>query len=413
MKILHTADWHLGQRFHDKDRFEEHQSFLDWLLEVIVQENIDLLIVAGDIFDSGTPPSKSIEQYHTFLGNLFERQKCEVVIIGGNHDAPHTLSASKDVLKHLKVHIVGAAPNQIEEEIIEVKNGQELIGVVCAVPFLRDKDIHYSKVNFAQEARETCIVEGIVKHYQDLANILSTRNYPHQLPIIATGHLFVQGYSNEEYIQEAEKKIYMGNLGSVSVDAFPEIFDYVALGHLHRSQLLGKRKNIAYAGSPIPLSFSERSYAKSLNIVHFKGDKSLFIERLEVPSFIYKNLVRFEGSFEEVKRDIENYYPDKITWAEYRILLENPYPYVKEEIEAIIAQKENLEILRTSIVLRSDKKDDNNDEAINNIKELAPEDVFLSKCQKDGVPDEEIRTHLMPLFWQVLEELEETGNTNQ
>src|ERR1017187_6057793 len=104
IKVLHTADWHLGKRFEQIERTEEHQFFLDWLIDKLTDEHIDVLIVAGDIFDTGTPSNTAFKQYYSFLWKVKSTCCREVIIIGGNHDSVTTLNAPKDLLKVFNVH---------------------------------------------------------------------------------------------------------------------------------------------------------------------------------------------------------------------------------------------------------------------------------------------------------------------
>jgi len=106
MKILHTSDWHLGQKFLSKDRIDEHQSALDWLRQTIIEQEIDVLLVSGDIFDIGNPPSYARHLYYRFLTSLQGTYCRHVVITGGNHDSPSMLNAPKELLEILNVYVV-------------------------------------------------------------------------------------------------------------------------------------------------------------------------------------------------------------------------------------------------------------------------------------------------------------------
>jgi len=142
MRLLHTSDWHLGQSFMGKSREEEHTAFLAWLLETIKDENIDFLIVAGDIFDTGTPSNYALELYYNFLTKL--ALSCEnIIITAGNHDSIATLKAPKQLLQALNVHVV-ASGDEEEEEVIAIYKDKKLEGVICAVPFLRDYVVRQS-----------------------------------------------------------------------------------------------------------------------------------------------------------------------------------------------------------------------------------------------------------------------------
>ncbi|NQS72549.1 MAG: exonuclease subunit SbcD, partial [Desulfobulbaceae bacterium] len=141
MKILHTSDWHIGRALYGRKRYEEFKAFLDWLAETIQQNAINTLLVAGDVFDTSTPSNRAQELYYRFLCRVAASTCRHVVIVAGNHDSPSFLNAPKELLKALDVHVVGSAANP-EDEVLVLRNEQkapELI--VCAVPYLRDRDI--------------------------------------------------------------------------------------------------------------------------------------------------------------------------------------------------------------------------------------------------------------------------------
>lgn len=417
MRLLHTSDWHLGQKLYDKERFEEFQNFLDWLIKVIIDQKIDLLIVAGDIFDVANPPQKAIEQYYRFLAKLVKDTSCQhAVIIGGNHDSIHSLNAPQELLKFLKLHIVGGATTNIEDEIIEIyDSNQNLQAVVAAVPFLRDKDIFY---NHLQEpsTRSKAIIEAIQKHYQQIANFVEQNGYTQlDIPIIATGHLFAQGaqhHSDEsQEIKKAEKDIYVGNLGKVPAEIFPTTFDYIALGHIHRSQIVGGKPHIRYAGSPIPLSFNEGKDTKSVLIVDFEGKKIKNFHELQVPENLYRKLIRVEGSLQEICRKIDSIlYKNtsfKKAWLEVICHLDMPKPNFAQEIEKAIANNRHLESIALIPLYKENYKSNQWTEifAEQDWKSISPETIFKLKCKQAGCSAETTQT-LTELFHQILETLE-------
>jgi exonuclease SbcD len=412
MRVLHTADWHLGQKFHDKERYEEHQAFLDWLLAVITEQAVDLLLISGDVFDIGNPPNKAIEQYYGFLARFLQETPCQhAVITGGNHDSIYGLNAPKDLLKFMKLHIIGGATENIEDEIIEIKDKNGKIeAIVCAVPFLRDKDINYNKANLSQAEREKHILEAISGHYHTLATIIHQRNYEN-IPILAMGHLFAQGgkHSEEEENSEGEKNIYIGNLGKVPAEAFPDVFDYIALGHLHRSQKVGGREHIRYSGSPIPLSFSERKDEKSVLLIDFEGKNIQEIRKIPVPASIHKRLVRLEGSLEEIRTMLENFETEQEAWIEVFIRLEKYNPYAKAIIEEVAKKNNKIQIIR-SIALSVHEGQDGWAKIYEHqtLNELSVEEVFVERCKKENFHQKDIEENLLPLFRQLVQSFEET-----
>lgn len=412
MRVLHTADWHLGQRFHDQERYEEQEAFLHWLIDTLNKYRIDLLLVSGDIFDVSSPPNKAIELYYNFLGKLVKSTPCQYAIItGGNHDSIHNLNAPRGLLQLMKLHIVGGATENIEDEIVELKNqAGEIEAVVCAVPFLRDKDISYNKANIDAIEREKHIIQSITKHYQTLANYVKERKYTElPIPILTMGHLFAQGCndSEEDEQSEAERNIYVGNLGKVPVEIFPDIFHYVALGHLHRSQIVGGKEHIRYSGSPIPLSFSERKDEKSVLLVIFEKNQIHKIEKIAVPKGIYRRLMRFEGTLEKIIQDIKNYTDEQRVWAEVIVHTETYNPSINSLI-AEASKNTNISVLKTSIQYARDPQQDwVKAFEHQNLQEISPEEVFKERCKKENLSEEEIERNLLPLFRQIIDELHE------
>jgi exonuclease SbcD len=298
MKILHTADWHLGKKLEQSERTDEHQYFLDWLIERLNSECIDVLIVAGDIFDTGSPSNTAFQQYYRFLRRVKNTCCREVIIIGGNHDSISTLNAPKELLKYFNVHIVGGVPEEFGEQIIPIKNDSGKVELaVCAVPFLRDKDVRLSISGETSVERESRIKQGICDHYNNFKEHI--QQYKLQgVPVIATGHLFAAGSSTSE----SEKEIHVGNLGQVCGDQFPVEFDYIALGHIHRPQVVSNLNHIRYSGSPVPLSFSESDHTKLVIILEFQEGKLVEIQELEVPCC--RKLIRFKGDVSTVQNKL-------------------------------------------------------------------------------------------------------------
>lgn len=293
MKILHTSDWHIGQKLYGHDREEEHQRFFEWLRQEMIDQQVECLLVCGDIFDTGYPSNNSLKLYYRFLTSLIGTSCRQVLITGGNHDSVSTLEAPKDVLEFLNVKVIGGVPENKAEQIVELKNeGGQCEAVVLAIPFLRDRNIREPAVGEGYEDKIQAIRNGILAHYKYLFEL--TQHYRDQkIPIIATGHLFVQGGQ----VSDSEREIQIGNLAAVASGDFPP-FDYLALGHLHRPQIISKNPLTIYSGSPIPLSFSEIMYSKRVNLVK-TGFPEIEIQPVEVP--LFRKLVKIEGTMQEIK----------------------------------------------------------------------------------------------------------------
>lgn len=379
MKILHTADWHLGKKLEHYERTDEHRDFLAWLIEKLDTEHIDVLIVAGDIFDTGTPSNAALEQYYGFLRQVKDTCCREVIIIGGNHDSISTLHAPKELLKYFHVHIIGGVPEVFTDQIIPICNAQgqpEL--VVCAVPFLRDRDIRLSIAGESSEEREARIKQGIVDHYLHFREYLQAYKAA-GIPIIATGHLFAAGSSTSD----SEKEIHVGNLGQVAGDQFPEEFSYVALGHIHRPQVVNSMEHIRYSGSPIALSFSEHADQKQVLVLEFEGQQLTRLEAIQVPC--YRQLLRIKGTLPDIKKQIaalsdpQRKYP---SWVEVQVITDTFIHDLEDQLNAAKGSKNFIErFFPRQIRDRASQTLDEQAGETTALSDLEPRDVFLKRCE--------------------------------
>jgi DNA repair protein SbcD/Mre11 len=283
MKLLHTSDWHLGRTLYSKkERQEEHVAFLKWLLQTIQEDNIDILLIAGDIFDTASPSSSSQKIYYDFLIQVRNSGCKQVIVLGGNHDSPSFLNAPKEILSALNVTVIGNVGTQIDDEIIVVKDAHnEPALIVCAVPFLRERDISRFAEGESYADRSKRINENIKKHYEEVAARAEQirESIGKKIPIIATGHLSVTGGKRDE--DDGVRETYIGNIEAIGSDMFPELFDYVALGHYHIACKI--KEHIRYCGSPIPMGFGEVKQKKSVYILDIQD--SINIETKEIPVF--------------------------------------------------------------------------------------------------------------------------------
>jgi DNA repair protein SbcD/Mre11 len=295
MRLLHTADWHLGQKFIGQNRDAEQRMALDWLLQVIEAERIEVLIVAGDIFDVHNPPVDAEDLYYGFLTRLRDTGCRHVVIIAGNHDSPARLQAPRGVLKALQIYVVGAVTGRLDDLLLTLNapDGTPELRV-AAIPFLRDRDFRLTTPDESTEARIKNIQEGIGRYYAEAAEVLSALEP--RVPILATGHLFASGASaNEE-----QHNIYLGNLDNIRAEQFPAAFDYVSLGHIHRAQTVGKQARIRYSGSLIPLSFSELDHPKCVLYVEMGPASSPpTVRSIEAP--VWRRLLTIRGTLAEAE----------------------------------------------------------------------------------------------------------------
>lgn len=329
MKLLHTSDWHLGRTLYSKkERQEEHKAFLEWLLQTIHEEKIDLLLIAGDVFDTASPSSSSQKIYYDFLIQVRNSGCKQVIIVGGNHDSPSFLNAPKEILSALNVTVIGNVGTHIEDEIVVVRDAQnEPALIVCAVPFLRERDISRFAEGETYADRSKRINENIQKHYEEIATLAEKKRETagRKIPIIATGHLSVTGGKRDA--DDGVRETYIGNIETIGSDIFPETFDYVALGHYHIACKI--KDHIRYCGSPIPMGFGEAKQKKVVYIVDFEDQMN--IETKEIPAFqklesivgdkdyISKRITELKEAGNSVWIEIiyqgDDVFPDFASWA--------------------------------------------------------------------------------------------------
>lgn len=290
MKIIHTSDWHIGRTLYGRKRYEEFEAFLNWLAGTIRNNRIDALLVAGDVFDTSVPSNRAQELYYRFLCQVAASSCRHIAIIAGNHDSPSFLNAPRELLKALEVHVVGSAATPPEDEVLVLLDGHgapELI--VCAVPYLRDRDVRTAQAGESAEDKERKLIEGIREHYETVAAMAEKKRAELgvDIPIVGMGHLFTAGARTVD--GDGVRELYIGSLAHVTADIFPACFDYLALGHLHVPQQVSGSETVRYSGSPLPMGFGEAKQQKSICQVTFYNGQdnagNVSVERIDVPAF--------------------------------------------------------------------------------------------------------------------------------
>lgn len=344
MKVLHTSDWHIGRTLYGRKRYEEFEAFLNWLAETIQQEQVDALLVAGDIFDTSTPSNRAQELYYQFLGCVAASSCRHVVLIAGNHDSPSFLNAPRELLKALHVHVIGSIPEKREDEVLLLRRADgspELI--VCAVPYLRDRDIRSAEAGESVEEKERKLVEGIRHHYAEVIARAEQKRAElgAELPIISMGHLFTAGGQTVD--GDGVRELYVGSLAHLSSGIFPDNLDYLALGHLHIPQRVNASETMRYSGSPLPMGFGEAKDKKSLCLVEFNGIKPV-VRLIQVP--VFQRLERIKGSWKELSaRLLELSSAGSRAWLEIIYEDDEVIGDLRERIDATLSGSE-MEVLR-------------------------------------------------------------------
>lgn len=329
MRLIHTSDWHLGQNFYSKSRAAEHQAFLDWLLETAQAQQADAIIVAGDIFDTGSPPSYARELYNRFVVQL-QKTGCHLVVLAGNHDSVATLNESREILAFLNTTVVASAGHG--PQILYCRNG-EAGAVLCPIPFLRPRDIITSQAGLSGSEKQRHLLDAITDYYRQQYDAACALRGDRALPVVATGHLTTLGASKSDAVRD----IYIGTLDAFPAQNFPPA-DYIALGHIHRPQRVGNTEHIRYCGSPIPLSFDETGRDKIVNLVVFADGKLAEITPLTVP--VTQPLAVLKGDLAAISEQLEAFRDgqhEQPVWLDIEITTDDYLNDMQRKIQALTA----------------------------------------------------------------------------
>lgn len=399
MRILHTSDWHLGASLHGKKRYDESRMFLSWLIDTINRERIDLLLISGDVFDSSAPGSIIQKMYYEFLGSVTGTCCRSVIIIAGNHDSPSLISAPKEILHYLNIHVIGSISDDPGEEVHTVPNKDGTCGlIVCAVPFLREKDLRQAITVESGESPVQLLTQGIISHYSRVADIAIRRRdgIDPRLPILATGHLFAAGC--ETRAGDGIRECYVGNSVLVGADAFPACFSYVALGHLHVSQTVANTDTIRYSGSPLPMGFSEANQEKKVIIVDITGSRPLQIEDRIVPRF--QRLASLKGKKAEIEELIFGLRQDGVkTWIEVSVESIEP-PSSLQNWLSDLTRNSGIEYLKISNSLSAGSGLTRHIDG-ETLEDISEREVFRRRLAEEDLTEEE-REDLTRAFEEVL-----------
>jgi exonuclease SbcD len=329
MRLCHTSDWHLGHALRDVGREREHAAFLAWLVETLAAERCDALVITGDVYDSSIPPASAEALWFGFLAEVRARMPALVVIaIAGNHDSPSRLGASGPLCEAIGVHVVTVLPRHpdgtLDVDRILIDAGGAL---VIAVPFLRAADL-------APGVEAGAAVRSI---YGEAVAAARARRRPGQA-LVATGHLYLTG---GQAAWLSERRVLLGGIEALEGDMFGDELAYVALGHLHKAQRVG-RDHVRYAGSPIPLVMDEAGYKHQIVIVDLDGDRAAEIRSIPVPRTIEMIRVPRHGAapLDDVlvqlaalpARDPDQD-PDLRPFLEVVVALDRPDPRLRARIE--------------------------------------------------------------------------------
>lgn len=392
MKIVHTGDWHLGKHLEGQSRLEEQMLFLEDFVKLVKSEEADLVIIAGDVYDNFTPPSKAESMFYNTLYELSEEGKRLILIIAGNHDSPDRLVAASSLAQSHGILMVGTPKTVVpvgkyglhevvhaEEGVIELIIHQEKV-VVLTLPFPSEKRLNEVLYGDGDDEEKLESYESRIKEWLDQ----KSKYYREDTINLFTTHLFVMG--SEE--GGSERSIQLGGSYLINSAILPEKAQYMALGHVHKPQLIpGTKGRARYSGSPIHYHKGEISYEKSVEVIEVKAGEEAVIRR--VPLKVYKPIEVWKcENFQEALTLCEEN-SDRACWVYLEIKTET---YIKEDqIKQLKGLKRDILSIRP--ITPEDLK---REEAIKAHQNLSFESLFELFYEKErGIPVEEATKEML------------------
>jgi exonuclease SbcD len=386
MRILHTSDWHLGSSLEGVSRDADHATFLEWLAQTLEREAVDVLVVAGDVFDQAQPSSEAQRLYYRFLTRIRGGPLRKVVIVGGNHDSAARLDAPREVLEALDVHVVGGLHDEASWErcLCPIPDRTGGTGaVVLAVPFLHEYRLGLRTALVSDADLRRSFHDSFQRFYRDRVDQARARF--DGAPVIATGHLTCVGYEPGDFPVDVHR---VGTIGGLSADLFDPRLQYVALGHIHRSYRVGQSRAY-YSGSPVALCLKEAVTPRRVRIVDLADapDEAATVRSLDVPST--RPILELKGTLKSVEA--------QLAALEWETALP-PIVYARVEVDRFSAATEESlrERVRTRgerapllVQVRQERRQEEGAPAVlptRALRELSPEEVFVRLCQTRNEP---------------------------
>lgn len=388
MKILHTSDWHLGKKLMRAERLPEQAQFLKWLLSIIHEQKISVLLIAGDIFDTPNPPYEAQKLYFDFLHEL-ARLEVQTFIISGNHDSGALLDASKEILSNLKVNISGQLSLKITDHIFHLNEVS-----IVTLPYFRNHELYNLGKTFNLNAEDENYFAKTLELFLQKASELIPA---HHKKILIGHHLFGM-YS----AAGSEAVISLSGIESIPLSMVENKFDYVALGHIHKPQIIKKEKPVVYySGSPIPMRFSEKE-KKTVSLITVIN-QTLSYEILPVPQFrILKSYDLNEDNLDETIAQINLMVPpfSLKNFIEINLKLKTPKNGLTDQIRNKINHEHN-ELLSIAIYFEEDDLNAENEilsKVKNNLDLKEMFGIFYQhKFKEEKIPEELLNDFLLLL----------------
>ncbi|MDN3556504.1 exonuclease SbcCD subunit D [Halomonas maura] len=415
LRLIHTADWHLGQSFHGQERHAEHRAFLTWLLDTLVERRADALLVAGDLFDVVNPSLQAQALLYDFIVEAHERlPRLDLVLIAGNHDSGNRIELPAPLMRRLRTHALGrvawteAGELDADRLLVPLTDASGETRAWClALPFLRPAEVTGRGGDAAGDPGNA-YVAGIGRVHQQLIAAAQARRAPGQA-LVAMSHAHLRGAAVSE---ASERPIVIGGEESISAGLFPDDIAYVALGHLHRAQQVGEAR-IRYSGSPLPLDFSEVTYPHQVLEVTLEGEALAGVEALPVPRPVAMHRLG-PAPLDAVLAELEALEEDpalareRWPWLELRVELDAPMPDLRARVDAALEGKA-LRLLRLERRLPRVEAEDGPERI--DLEALGPRRLFERTWQArwGEPPGEDVLTDFDRLRQEVLDDDGEEG----
>jgi len=410
LRLFHTSDWHLGQNLHGQERDFEHTCFLDWLLGQLGLHRPDVLLIAGDIFDTVNPPLKAQERLYDFIIGAHEQNPAlTIVMIAGNHDSGSRIELPAPLMRRLRTHALGRVlwlddgQLDVERLLIPLPGADgEIAGWCLALPFLRP-----AEVTGAQLGDD--YLRGIGQVHEWLIAAANAKRQPGQA-LVAISHAHMAGGSVSE---DSERSLIIGNAEALPASLFDATVSYVALGHLHKPQRVNGEERIRYCGSPIPLSFSEIGYQHQILDVQLDGEILVSVESRLIPRSV--NLQRLEAApLADILKQLADL-PDidllaetqRQPWLEVRVRLDEPQPDLRQQVENALQGKAVRLVRIAAEYAGSGGREDSQEDRLIELDQLTPQELFSRAWQESY--GSEVDEQTLKDFAVLLQEVQQEG----
>lgn len=407
MKIVHTGDWHLGKKLEGHSRLEEQKQFLDDFVKKAEQEKVDLILIAGDIYDKPNPPAEAEKLFYDTVKKLSRKGECIILIIAGNHDSPDRLIAAGPIAMSHGIIIVGTPKTVVPigtygkhtivasgEGYIELKISGET-AIILTVPHLSEKRLNEVLYADMEDTKERA--ESYNERMKQLFDALSV-HYRKDTINLAVAHLYTTG--SEE--GGSERSIQLGGSYSFNAENFPKEADYIALGHIHRPQVVkGSYKRARYAGSPLQYSKKEASYKNCYYLIDIKAREQPIVQEIPIP--IYKPIEIWKCT------SIEDAIEQCVLKKE-----ENSYVYMEVKTDRYIKEDElkKMKSLKADILEILPKLELEEEQGIE-LESAADQDIIeLFKAFYKKEREAEVDDEVLKAFLKLTKEMEDKDATN-